>query len=41
MPYWIASISRTNGALATMVLARSRSIMVSPAPSAPGIACTA
>ena len=41
MPYWIASISRTNGALATIVSARSRSIIVNPAPSAPGIACTA
>ncbi|HYN73876.1 MAG TPA: hypothetical protein VES60_15355 [Nakamurella sp.] len=36
IPYWMASISRTNGALATMVSARSSSIIVRPAPSAWG-----
>ena len=40
-PYWMSSISRTNGALFTMVSARSSSISVNPAPSAPGMACTA
>ena len=40
-PYWMSSTSRTNGALFTMVSARSTSISVNPAPSAPGMACTA
>jgi hypothetical protein len=37
----MSSISRTNGALFTMVSARSASISVKPAPSAPGMARTA
>ena len=41
MPYWMSSISWTNGALFTTVSARSASSSVNPAPSAPGIACTA
>src|SRR6478735_5807705 len=34
-PYWMSSTTRTNGSLFTMVSARSTSISVNPAPSAP------
>ena len=37
----MSSISRTNGAVATIVSARSSSSNVNPAPSAPGMARTA